>query len=375
MRPNHIAHLTSVHPTPDVRIYFKECQSLAGRGFRVTIVAPESDLYPSGTGVEYVPVPLRKNRLRRMLLSPLDVLRKARSINADAYHIHSAELIPMGLLLRLGGKRVVFDAHEDIPDLVKTRAYIPVRLRSLVSELTKGLLALVSKGYTGVVAATPAIAEDYPSEKTVVVQNFPVDEVPLDTPYVPMADRPLVIIYAGALNEIRGIPQLVEAMGIVGPRTNARLLLLGTFSPAHLEGQLERSPGWKYTEFLGQRSRDEMIEHLSQARLGVVTFLPAPNHMRSEPNKLFEYMNSGLPILSSDFQHWRQFVSDAGTGRMVDPADSQAIATEIEWFLNHPEESAEMGIKGRELSRTKFSWESQAQKLGDFYSSRVFSRK
>jgi len=375
MKSNHIAHLTSVHRSPDVRIYFKECLSLLDMGFRVTIVAPESNLYPSSHGVTYVPVPLRKRRLLRMLLSPFDVLRKARSIDADAYHIHSAELIPMGLLLRLSGKRVVFDAHEDIPDLVKTRAYIPVRLRPLVSGLTKGLLTLVSSGYTGVVAATPAIAEDYPADKTVVIQNFPVDEVPSDAPDIPMVDRPFTIIYAGALNEIRGIPQLVDAMGIVGPRTKARLLLLGTFSPENLEHKLQDSPGWDYTDFLGQQSRDEMMKHLSNSRLGVVTFLPAPNHTRSEPNKLFEYMNAGLPILCSDFPHWQQFVSEVGTGRMVDPADPKAIAREIEWFLVHPEESEEMGTKGRELARTKFAWESQARKLGEFYRARVFSGK
>lgn len=345
-------------------------------GYAVTLIAPgEAEPYRSA-GIQFLPVRSRKGRVRRMSLTVFEVLRKAMQANADAYHIHSPELIPAGLVLRVLGKKTIFDSHEDLPDQVKDKPWIPPGLTMPIVLMSYGLIKLAGAAYSGVVAATPTIAQDFPAKKTTVVRNFPT----IGTDHViasrALSERPNHVVYVGGLSRTRGLIELVDAMVDVARQVpDARLLLLGRFTSADVESAARRSPGWKYVNFLGFCDRNKMNEILRGSRLGIVTIWPTANHVRSEPNKLFEYMLAGIPILSSNFDYWRQFVIDLQTGRMVDPKDSSAIAREIVWFLNHPEESAEMGQRGRSLALTTFSWSSEAEKLCEFYESFVFANK
>ena len=106
---------------------------------------------------------------------------------------------------------------------------------------------------------------------------------------------------------------------------------------------------------------------LGKARVGLLLFQPDPNHMESYPNKLFEYMAAGRPVITSDFPFWRQFVSELGTGLMVDPKDPQAIAEAISWILDHPREAEAMGERGRAAVMERFTWEREADKLVGLY--------
>jgi hypothetical protein len=109
-----VCMLTSVHSAFDVRIYEKEARSLTTAGFRVMIVAPH-DKNEQKEGVEIIAVRRCGHRLQRITKGIWDVYRKAREIDAQVYHIHDPELIPVGILLKLTGNRVVYDVHEDVP--------------------------------------------------------------------------------------------------------------------------------------------------------------------------------------------------------------------------------------------------------------------
>src|SRR5438445_4359891 len=95
-----VAHLTAVHPADDVRIFAKECRSLAAAGYAVDLVAP-GDIggVLDGVRLHGVPVP-RGGRLGRMTRTVRDVYRAARRLDADLYHVHDPELLPVALLLR-----------------------------------------------------------------------------------------------------------------------------------------------------------------------------------------------------------------------------------------------------------------------------------
>jgi glycosyltransferase involved in cell wall biosynthesis len=162
-------------------------------------------------------------------------------------------------------------------------------------------------------------------------------------------------------------------MQLVNERIDARLALVGDFVSEELRHDISALPGWRYVDFHGFLDRDAVVEHLNRSRVGLVLFHPVPNHLNSQPNKLFEYMMSGIPILASNFPHWRQFVDEPGTGLTVDPLDPPAIAEAIVQMLEHPQQAAGMGNTARELALTRYIWSQEAKKLVDFYRNQVLS--
>jgi len=81
------------------------------------------------------------------------------------------------------------------------------------------------------------------------------------------------------------------------------------------------------------------------------------------PTKLFEYMSAGLPIIASDYPICRRVVDDSGVGLLVDPRDSGKVADAMRWMLDHPKEAEEMGSRGPDAVRDRYSWDSEGKKL------------
>src|SRR6476469_5707469 len=133
MKRVHVVQLTSVHFADDLRI-IKECRSLAGAGYQVTLIAPHPSDEITG-GVQIRGVPVVEGRLRRMTLTVWRTYREAVRQRADIYHFHDPELIPVGLLLKARGKKVVYDAHEAYPQKILCKSWIPIKLRPVVSRL------------------------------------------------------------------------------------------------------------------------------------------------------------------------------------------------------------------------------------------------
>src|SRR3546814_18232125 len=93
-------------------------------------------------------------------------------------------------------------------------------------------------------------------------------------------------------------------------------------------------------------SSDLLAEEMAQARAGLVLLHPTNNYLVIRPNKLFEYMAAGLPVIASDFGHWREVVEPAGCGILVNPTDTRALPREIAHPIAHPEEDAAKGRRG-----------------------------
>jgi glycosyltransferase involved in cell wall biosynthesis len=107
---------------------------------------------------------------------------------------------------------------------------------------------------------------------------------------------------------------------------------------------------------------------LEDVRAGLLIYRPDPNNLQAAPNKLFEYMCAGIPVIASDFPSFREIIEDVKCGILVDPLDPQAIARAIEYVFNNAEEAEQMGLRGREAVRNCYNWPSQERKLINLYS-------
>ena len=189
-------HLTSVHRPFDSRIFHKECRTLLAAGFDVVLVAPH-DREETVDGVHVVPIAKAGRRLARFWRSGRDVLRRATELDGDVYHFHDPELIPVGLVLRLRGKRVIYDVHEDLPRDVLDKAWIPGPLRWLTARAAAAAWRPLRLGVHAVVSANREYRTPLPRAETVLVRNFPiVGELSLDGAR-PYAGRPYDAIYVG----------------------------------------------------------------------------------------------------------------------------------------------------------------------------------
>jgi glycosyltransferase involved in cell wall biosynthesis len=93
------------------------------------------------------------------------------------------------------------------------------------------------------------------------------------------------------------------------------------------------------------------------------------------PTKLFEYMATGLPVIASNFPHWKEILEDNHCGLVVDPLNPKEIARAIEYLLDHPEEASRMGENGRQAVKDKYNWEEEGKKLLDLYERLLTERK
>ncbi len=363
--------MTSVHPWDDVRIYHKECRTLAAAGYDVYLIAPkevpEESLEERTGGVKVIGVRRRRGRIWRMSLTTLEVLKHAIRLRADIYHFHDPELIPVGVLLRLLGKRVIYDVHEDVPKQILSKTWIPSGFRGIVAKSAHLVEMVAARLLSGFVAATPSIAKRYPAPKTVVVHNFPLLREVAGELFKPYKERSNSVVYVGGISASRGAVEMVRAMEFLPTELSARLQLAGTFESALLEDTLQDLPGWRHVEFLGWIGRDGVVRLLNEARVGLVVLHPQPNYIDSIPVKLFEYLGAGIPVVASDFPLWRQIIGDCKCGLLVDPLNPRAIADAIAWLLKHPEEAEVMGSRGREAVLKRFNWEQEAEKLLRFY--------
>ncbi|SEM65538.1 Glycosyltransferase involved in cell wall bisynthesis [Mesobacillus persicus] len=364
-----VCHLTSVHSANDTRIFIKECQSLKKAGHEVFYVVPNmKDTVVSGVKIIGVQSDA-KGQIERMRKTTKLVLSKAIEINADVYHFHDPELIPIGLKLKKQGKKVIYDVHEDVPEQILSKQWVPKPLRKSLSTLVRRYERFASRRFDGISAATPYIAERFKThnENTITIHNYPLLDELASNYNDRVAKTKNTAVYIGGIYVLRGINEMVKAMEKVNEEMPATFVLAGSFAPPSLEQEVQSLPGFKFTDFRGFLNRDGIKELLTEADMGLVLLHPEPRFVVSLPIKMFEYMSAGVPVIASNFPLWKDIVQENQCGICVDPLNVQEIADAMKWILNHPEEAKLMGENGRKAVETVFNWETESQKLEELY--------
>lgn len=362
-----IAHLTSAHPRYDTRIFLKECQSLAKGGYDVHLVVADGKGPEVLDNISITDVGYSRGRLNRMLATTKRVYKAALDINADIYHFHDPELIPVGLKLKRRGKKVIFDAHEDLPKQLLGKPYLNKFTKIVLSNIFKAFEKVVCGRFDAIVTATPHITEKFKkiNPLAVTVNNYPLIGE-LACADIDWSRKAAEVSYIGGIASIRGITQVVQAMSMV--KSGARLQLGGKFSEKNVELSAKAEPGWSSVDALGFVDRAGVRDALARSIGGVVTFLPAPNHIDAQPNKMFEYMSAGIPVIASNFPLWREIIEGNGCGFCVDPLAPSDIAAAIDALVTQPVLAEQMGRNGQRAVLEKYNWSIEEKTLLDLYS-------
>ena len=363
-----VVHLTSAHPALDPRIFYKECVSMQRAGYEVHLVAQyASDVHIEGIMIHALPT--YEGRLGRMILGAPLAFIKAIRLNPSVLHFHDVELLPLCLLWATLGRKVVFDIHEDVPQDLLNRDYLPPWLKKIVSSVIRVLIKIGARNFRGIVAATPTINEKLGAEakKIATINNFPILAEFSECVDVPYGDRPYTVLYLGAISADRGIFEILEALELVSPNWGVRMRLAGLFSDIVEKKEAMELFGWNSVIELGQVDRASIPPLLNNSRIGLVLMHRLPNADMSQPTKLYEYMAGGLPVIASNIPLWKEIVDRHQCGIIVDPLNPHDIAEAVDWLFEHPEEAEAMGKRGRAAVINCYNWTNEELKLLNYY--------
>jgi len=357
-----ITHLTSAHPRYDTRIFLKECISLT-KNYEVNLIVADGLGKEKKNNVSIYDVGVEKGRLGRILKTTKKVLAKAIELDSDIYHLHDPELIPIGLKLKKLGKKVIFDAHEDLPKQVMAKHYLNSLTKKILSFTIAKAEIFALKKFDAVVGATPIIRDKFLDHKikSVDVNNFPIlnELIAIEPSF-----KTPTICYIGLLYETRGIREIIQAV----ENLDVKLIIAGKFFDKIFEDEIKSLKGWRKVDFRGFVSREEVKSILKESIAGLVTLHPTPSYIEAYPVKMFEYMSSGIGVIASDFPLYRKFMEESNCGVCINPLKVMAIEEAIDNMVKNLDETKKMGRRGKNIIKSKYNWQVEEQKLFKLYS-------
>jgi glycosyltransferase involved in cell wall biosynthesis len=365
-----ICHLSTVHQPTDDRIFYKECVSLASRGYEVTFIVP-APASETRDGVKIVALPQYRNRMARMTAGMIIAFFRVLSGGARLIHFHDPELIPLGLIFKLLGRKVIYDVHELVYHHIEMKTWLPTMVRRTAAAIYRFAEKLGVRFFDALILVVDdgqfrswfyGNYQAY-SEKFVTVKNFALLSFIDSLPQSPVENECPVIIYAGGLQRRRGIRETVRATALCPVKT--RLLLFGSWDEPSYREECMQEDGWKNVTDMGFKRLEDLYPWMKASDLGIIMLWPETNYLTSLPVKVFEYMACSLPVLASDFPFWRKTFGECAV--FSDPLSAEDIAAKMNELLNDKNRMKELGEKGRGLVREKYSWESEAEKLFALY--------
>jgi glycosyltransferase involved in cell wall biosynthesis len=312
------------------------------------------------------PGPLaRAYRLLRTLSWYRRGIAAMRRLQPQVVHCNDYNTMWIGVAAKLlAGSALVYDSHELWPDRngrSEPRWWL-LACEALFLRIADRNLA-TSPGHAAAIARRHRVAPPR------VVRN--IAERPAGNGGRPAFDgerasRGQTIAYVGAVTGSRGLEQAIAALPAAPGVT---LRILGPGSEPYREllaGLAERRGVSDRVRLAAPMPPQRVVEEIAPAAAGAALIQPSClSYELSLPNKLFEYLAAGLPILASEVPVIREFVERNGVGLVVAPDDPAAIAAAMTAIVE-PKRNAELRVAVREAS-ARLSWEREAEGLAKTY--------
>jgi glycosyltransferase involved in cell wall biosynthesis len=358
-----ICHITTAHSALDTRIFYKEAKSLAQAGYKVHIVGihPKREAID---GIEIIPLRPSRNRLLRIFLKPLRAMYLSINTRSQIFHFHDPELLPIGIVLKLLGKKVIYDAHEDYPQLMKVKDWIPRAGRFVLFWTTTLFERFASIFFDLTIAPSEPLSMRL--SKGMALYNFPSVEILnlLQSHSKPYQERDIDLIHVGVLRKTR-LDFFIKILGeIKSEDAQIRSAFVG-LTKEQIEYIRENLGGWDNVLLTGKLPFNEVVKLLGRSKLGL-NYHPLESHLKyAVPVKMFEYLGAGCVVVCSDFPFFKTIIGDNNSAFFVDH-DPKKFSRIILELLKDPIKMADLSKQSQECS-LKFTWDREEKKIIDAY--------
>ena len=302
----------------------------------------------------------------------LKAKKLAESLKADIYHAHDLNtLIPAYWAAKKTNAKTVYDSHE-----LFTEIQIWGRIeRYFYRKLEAFIIKRVDKVITINNSIAGELVKRYHIEYPKVIVNCPpplkrgeanaYDSVLRNAAGIPLDKR--LVLYQGGFTQYRGLEELIEAFTYLDE--SFCLVFMGY---GKIRNELEvivYSKGLNNRiKFLPAVPQIELLKYTSSADLGVIPYKPVSlNNYYTLPNKLFEYINAGIPIIASDLPELRRIIKGYDIGYLFDPYKSESIADAIKYVFSDKERYAAIKANTSKAAG-EYNWNKESKKLLECYS-------
>lgn len=269
------------------------------------------------------------------------------------------------LVSKLRGLPLVYDTHElftEVPELLDHPC------KKAVWEQMEKMIFPQLKHIMTVNSSIARIYEEKYGKPLTVVRNIAnrLHPVPMERNKIPgLNNRKLIVLQGTGINTGRGAEEAVRAMQFLN---DALLLIIGQGNaiPAlkkivrekHLDDQVRFIPTLPYEELMGYTAAGD-----AGLILGRSDYL---NFRYSLPNKLFDFIQAGIPVLASDLPEVREIVIKYDIGLIAESLEPQQLAEQLKMMLQDSEAQTRWRANARKAAKV-LNWEKEEQVLIEFY--------
>jgi len=378
-------HVLGVART-DVRV-MREATALAQAGYAVAIVDVERDRTRpreeelSGVRIVhirmpgwFVPTRFKPWFLVKAMRLFIERILTLAQVQADAYHAHDAEaLLACYIVACLRHKPLILDAHElPLVDHEHTKLW----RRRVLGSFSLGLLRRILPRCSGVITVSPPLVGElqrrYGGRAAVVVRNIPMYQAPIASnrlrDQLDLDSHTRIALYQGNLQPDRELGRLIRAARFVDAWIVMVLMGGGPVEP-DLRALIVQEGVSERVKILPPVPYQELLEWTASADIGLIVYPQSysPNVRMCLPNKLFEYLMAGLPVLASPLEAVAEIIRTYDVGDIVPSLEPETIGRSISALLADGEALNRLHHNALAATRRDLRWEVESQQLIRFY--------
>ena len=294
----------------------------------------------------------------------------------DIVHIHDLPLIkPVSELKKRFGFKIILDLHENWPGLLAMSLHtktIAGRLLSNINEWKKYEAKYIPEADGVIVVVEEALQRIKPYltgsqissivSNTINLKEFRSFEI-TKTPPV----GKVIFIYEGGITFHRGLQNVIKALSLIKTDTKWELRVAGSgsFLP-ELKTQADELGLSKRVKFLGWQPIGEIYNLLSNATIAIIPHLKSEHTDNTIPHKLFHYIYSGLPVLSSDCNPLKRVVMETGSGMVYSSNNIEELSGLLQDIVDSPGTLEKYSLS-QSWIESKYNWENDAKNLINIY--------
>ena len=353
----------------------KECQSLRAAGYEVEVVALHEEGLPEHELVAGIPVHRialrsrswpRRRFVQLFKYAELALRLWGRFRGYDVVHCNDLDTLPIGVVLKLlsdGRTKLVYDAHEYEINTIPNQSAQSIRIHYLVE---RALIGWCDHVITVSASIAQAYARMYRRDLPSLVLNCPVyDECEKEDWFrseLGIRSDQTIFLYQGGFSRGRGIELLLEVFA----RLQADDLVIVFMGYGALESEIQDHARRYSTIFYRQAVPPAiLLRYTASADFGILFYEDSClNHVYCSPNKMFEYLMAGIPVLVADLQEMKRLVEEYGVGVVAESNTSEGFQAALQRVLSTDYDAL---VENVQRARRHFCWEEQEKVLLGVY--------